>query len=118
MGGGLSPWPMGLIGNGVGPLWDCGAKAILGSNFHFGQELFNYISQNNIHVTGGVVSYIYRSRVLTFKPEGPLDIVYTLLHTTKHTTVTHSGRILNITALCYNFVGHPSVLIFFYACFH
>jgi len=35
--------------------------------------------------------------VLAFEPKGSSDIVYTLLHTAKHTTVTHSGGILNIT---------------------
>ena len=35
--------------------------------------------------------------MLAFEPEGSSGIVYTLLHTAKHTTVTQSGRILIIT---------------------
>jgi len=38
--GGLGLRPMGPIGDGVGLPWDWGAKAILGSDFHFGQGLF------------------------------------------------------------------------------
>ena len=35
--------------------------------------------------------------MLAFEPEGSSDIVCTLLHTAKQTTVTHSGRILSST---------------------
>ena len=38
--GALSPWPVGPIGDGVGPFWDWGARAILGSDLHFGRGLF------------------------------------------------------------------------------
>ena len=38
--GALGPWPLGPIGDGVGPLWDWGVRAIFGSDFHFGRGLF------------------------------------------------------------------------------
>ena len=49
--------------------------------------------RNRFRVAGGEVS----SRLFEVDPEDSLDIVYTLLYTAKHTTVTHSGQILNFT---------------------
>ena len=49
--------------------------------------------RNRFRVAGGGVSF----RLFEVEPEDSLDIVYTILNTAKHTAVTHSGQILNIT---------------------